>query len=127
MQRSDDVGGLNKFCQCGTTTDKITFLPPTVLAQINLQDSSQSVPRAEARPRGFLGPTMVVHIQATTKDNMQTLNRGASDNRCLQEDYGAHMNSPSFRVRWPAKKGRNTHINIQELETVWGPVRGLKN
>ena len=29
-----------------------------------------------------------------------------------------HMSNLSFRGRWPVKKGRNTHINILELETV---------
>ena len=36
-----------------------------------------------------------------------------------KEGYCGHMNHLSFRGRWPAKKGRNTHINILEMETVW--------
>ena len=36
-----------------------------------------------------------------------------------KDGYGGHMNNLSFRGRWPAKKGRNTYINILEMETVW--------
>ena len=32
MHRYDEAAGLDKFCQDGTTTSKITFLCPTVLA-----------------------------------------------------------------------------------------------
>ena len=32
---------------------------------------------------------------------------------------GHHMNNLSFQGRWPEKKGKNTHINILELNTVW--------
>ena len=32
----------------------------------------------------------------------------------------------SFRCRWPAKKGRDTHINILELETVWMACQKFK-
>ena len=35
------------------------------------------------------------------------------------EGYKGHMNNLSFRDRLPAKKGRNSLINILELEIVW--------
>ena len=48
-----------------------------------------------------------------------------------KEGYEDHMNNPSFRGMWSAKKGRNTHINILKLENsvdglskVWGSNEG---
>ena len=43
MWRGDEATGFDKFCQYGTTTGKITLLPPTILAQGELQDFSQSL------------------------------------------------------------------------------------
>ena len=43
MQRCDEAAGLDKLCWSGTTTDKITLTSLTVLAQEELQDSSQTV------------------------------------------------------------------------------------
>ena len=40
VQGSDEAMQLNKYCQHGTATGKITLLPPTVLAQGELLDSS---------------------------------------------------------------------------------------
>ena len=36
-----------------------------------------------------------------------------------KEGYGGQINNLSFRGKWFVKKGRNTNINILELETVW--------
>ena len=83
MQRSNDAAGLNRFCWHGTVTGKIILSIPTVLPQGELQDSNQSVQRAEARSRGFSGPALVVNLQGPTKINMQILNRWSSDSRCL--------------------------------------------
>ena len=33
--------------------------------------------------------------------------------------YGGHINNMSFRDQWPKRKGREIHMNILELETVW--------
>ena len=96
MQGSDEVTGLNKFCQHGTTTGKITLSPPTVLAQGELQDSSQSVQRAEAKSGGFSSPVLVAHLQAKTKVNMQTLNREVVITDASKEGYRGHMNNLSF-------------------------------
>ena len=91
MQRCDEAAGLDKFCQQGTTTGKITFPPLTVLAQGELEDSSWSVQRTEARHRSIPSPALVVLLQAKARINMQTLNRGGSHNRCLQEGlWGPH-------------------------------------
>ena len=114
MLRGDEAAGLNKFCQHGITTGKITFSSPTVLAQGELQDFSQSVQRAEARPRGFSGPTLVAHFQATIRPLIEEI----VTTDPYKEGYGGHMNSLSFQGRWPAKKSKNAYINIQELETV---------
>ena len=50
----------------------------------NCKDSSQSVQRVEAKSRGFSNPALVAHLQTATKVNMQILDRGSGDNRCLQ-------------------------------------------
>ena len=91
IERGDEVTGLDKFCQHGTTTGKITFSPSTIMAQEELQDSSQSVQMAEAKPRGCSDPSLVAHLQAATKVNIQTPNRGSDDNRWLQGgSWGTH-------------------------------------
>ena len=36
-----------------------------------------------------------------------------------KEGNGSHRNNLSFWGMWPAKQGKNTHINILELETEW--------
>ena len=33
--------------------------------------------------------------------------------------YGGHLNQLTFQGKWPGHKGKSTHINILELETVW--------
>ena len=43
-----------------------------------------------------------------------------------KEGYGDHMNNPSFRGTWPAKKGKNTNINILKVETVWTACQRFK-
>ena len=50
---------------------------------------------------------------------MQTLINEVVTTDVSKEGYGSQMNNLSLRGRWPAKKGRDTYINILELETVW--------
>ena len=35
----------------------------------------------------------------------------------LTDDYRGYMNNLSFKSHWPGKKGRETQINLLELET----------
>ena len=119
MQRHNEATGLDKFCQYGTTSGKITLLPPTILAQGELQDTSQSVQRAEVKSRSCSDPALVGHFQSTTKVSIQTPNRGSGDNRCLQGGLWGPHEQPVLLGQVATKKGKNTHINILELETEW--------
>ena len=109
MQRHDEAAGLDKLCQHGTTTGKITFLLPTLLAKGELQDLSWQVQGAEARFRDKPSPALVMHLQATAKISMQTLNRGGSHHRCLQRALWRLHEQP-FIQRQMACKERQKHL-----------------
>ena len=111
IQRCGEAARLNKFCQHGKITGKITFSPSTVLAKGELQDSRWSVQRAKTRHRGFSGLTLVAHLQATTKVYIQTLNREGSDNRCLQGGLWCPH-------EWPILQ-RQVACNEGQKKTTW--------
>ena len=118
IQRSDEVVGFDKFCQHGTTTGKITLLSLTALAQEDLQDSCQPVQDVEAQVGGNSSPCIGDAPSSCNKNQYEDPQQEGVTTDCSKKGYGGHMNNLSFRGRWPAKKERNTHINILELETL---------
>ena len=131
MQRGDEATGFDKFCQYGTNTGKITILPPTILVQGELQDSSQSLQGTEARPTGCSDPALLVHLQAPSKVNIQTPDRCTVNNRCLQWGLWGSHEQPIFLGQMACKKGQKhphqypgTENSVGGLSKVQGIIEG---
>ena len=118
MQRGDEATGLDKFCQYNTTTSKITLSPPSILVQGELQDSADLFkklqPDSEAAQILLWWCTFKPQLKSISSPHIEAVVMTDAS----KEGYGGHINSLFFWGRWPAEKGKNTHINILELETV---------
>ena len=126
MQRGDEATGLDKFCQYGTTTGRITLLPSQYWLKENYKTPANLFkglkPKSEATQMLLWWCT----FKPQPKSMWRPLIEAVVTTDASKEGYGGHMNNLSFQGKWPAKKGKNTHINILEMETVWMACQRFK-
>ena len=68
--------------------------------------------------------TLALHWWHTFKPQPKSICRPLVEeivtSNAFKEGYRGYINNLSFRGRWHIKKGRNTNINMLELETLEG-------
>ena len=118
MQRCDEAAGLNKFCLHGTTTGKFTFSLLQFWPKEIYKTPGNLLKGLKPNPE----TSLALHWQCTFKPQLKSICKPSVEEVVItdtsKESYGG-MNNISFRGRWPAKKGRDTHISILEKETMW--------